>query len=290
MRFSKPVFWLLTILWFAAATWWYGSCSNCTTCTTAQPAVAQNSTLPGFSVSDSSWKLSTSDNIRFGRSASTAVPGTAMAALLDSIAGYTNSRAGKNITITGLYTADEKNTSSFENLGLARADAVKKWLVNKGVPDKNILTRGQLEDGLVFSPADSLVGGINIGFTNITQPAEAASVENLFQPRTLYFNTGKNTLPVDTAFTNYIQEVKDYLQQHTDKKLLVTGYTDNVGDPEKNIQLSGSRAAFVKSELVKKGIAANKMESSGKGMNDPIAGNDTAAGRAKNRRVTIQLQ
>jgi OmpA-OmpF porin, OOP family len=289
MRLSKPVFWLLTVLWFAAGTWWYGSCSKCAVC--AQPDLTQKIALPGFSVSDSNWNLSTADNLRFGKSGNTPVLGVAMTNLLDSVAGYTKLYPNKIITITGHYEAGEKNGTAFENLGLARADEIKKWLVSKGVAEKNILTKSQLEDGLVFSPADTLVGGITMLFNNTGAPTTTIPVkEDLFQPRTVYFNTGKNTLPVDTAFTNYIENVKMYLQSHADKKLLVTGYTDNVGDAEKNIQLSAGRAAFVKNALVTKGIAANKMESSGKGMNDPVADNNTADGRAKNRRVTIQLQ
>ena len=71
---------------------------------------------------------------------------------------------------------------------------------------------------------------------------------------------------------------------------MITGYTDNVGDADKNIQLSAARAAFVKAELVKKGINESQMETTGKGMAEPVADNATADGKAKNRRVTIAIQ
>ena len=121
-------------------------------------------------------------------------------------------------------------------------------------------------------------------------PAVVVVKEDLFAPRTVYFNTAKNTMPVDAAFTTYIEQAKIYLQNHADKKLLITGYTDNAGQAEKNQQLSVSRAAFVKSELMKTGIADDRMQTAGKGQDDPVAENNTAEGKAKNRRVTIQLQ
>jgi OmpA-OmpF porin, OOP family len=288
MRLSKPVFWLLTLLWFAAATWWYGSCSKCTACATpATPPLAPPSTmnLPGFSVSDSSWNLSTPDHLRFGKSGNIPVLGQSMSKMIDSLTVYLTTNPNKTITVTGYYNAGETNTTSFENLGLARADELKKILVSKGVAAASVLTQSKLTDDLVFAPADTLVGGITMDITSAAIP-----VQDLFAPRTVYFNTGKNSLPVDAAFTNYIEEANTYLQNNPGKQLQVTGYTDNVGDAEKNMQLSASRAAFVKAELVKKGIAANRIESSGKGMNDPVADNNTAEGRATNRRVTIQLQ
>jgi OmpA-OmpF porin, OOP family len=286
MRLSKPLFWLLAIVWFAAAAWWYSSCSKCSTCSTASPGSVLNNNLPGFAVSDSNWSLSSSDNLRFGRSGSIPVLGTSITSTLDSISDYLKNHPDKTTTITGYYKADEKNNSSFENLGLARADEIKKWLIAKGVSEKNMFTQSQLEENLVFSPSDTLVGGISMVFNSTVIPVQ----EDLFQPRTVYFNTGQNTLPVDTAFTNYIQQVKDYLQNHSDKKLMVTGHTDNVGDAAMNLNLSANRAAFVKAELAKKGIAPEKIESIGKGPDEPIADNNTMEGKAKNRRVTIQLQ
>lgn len=293
MRLSKPLFWLLTIIWFAAGTWWYGSCSKCTTCDASVTTVTENILLPRFNVTDSNWNVSSAANLKFGKSGNIPVISTEITTVLDSVALYAKNNPGKTITITGHYKADEVNTTAFENLGLARADELKKWMINKGVPEAGILTKSQLSESLVFSPSDTLVGGISMLFNNAEAQVIATPqpvVEDLFQPRTVYFNTGKNTLPVDTAFTNYIEKVKAYLQSNTDKKLMVTGYTDNVGDAEKNLQLSANRASFIKSELVKQGIADERMESNGKGMNDPVSDNTTAEGRAKNRRVTIQLQ
>jgi OOP family OmpA-OmpF porin len=67
----------------------------------------------------------------------------------------------------------------------------------------------------------------------------------------------------------------------------VVGHTDSVGTDEYNQALSVRRAMAVKDFLVSKGIPANMMDVIGMGKRQPVASNDTAAGRAQNRRVDI---
>ena len=107
---------------------------------------------------------------------------------------------------------------------------------------------------------------------------------------TVYFVTGKNQLNITKELDDYLVKANKYLAENKDKKLLVTGHTDNVGDAAKNVTLSADRAAFVKGILGKRGIPAAQITTGGKGMAEPIADNGTADGKAKNRRVTIVLQ
>jgi outer membrane protein OmpA-like peptidoglycan-associated protein len=73
-------------------------------------------------------------------------------------------------------------------------------------------------------------------------------------------------------------------------KVLVVGHADDKGEPEHNLELSRKRAAAVKRVLVKElGTPAEKVLSVGQGNDVPIAGNDTAKGRARNRRVVVRL-
>ena len=72
-------------------------------------------------------------------------------------------------------------------------------------------------------------------------------------------------------------------------KLGVYGHTDNVGNDASNQKLSEDRATAVKSYLISKGITENRIESKGMGSSEPIADNNTASGKAQNRRVQIVL-
>ena len=293
MKLSQPLFWLLTVLWFAAGTWWYSKsdCSSCNTKVAGDKIIASNATAPSFTVQDGNWLLQDADNLRFGKSTETPVLSTAMNSIMDSLAHYTSgANPSKLITVTGQYASSEKNNTQFENLGLARADAMKKLLMAKGVSGKSILTESKLSEDVFFTPTDTLIGGISFAFKNAEIPVVSAEEKLLFEPRTVYFNTGKNTLNVTADLAAYLEKAEKYLLANADKKLMITGYTDNVGDADKNIQLSAARAAFVKAELVKKGISESQMETTGKGMAEPVADNATADGKAKNRRVTIAIQ
>jgi OOP family OmpA-OmpF porin len=71
--------------------------------------------------------------------------------------------------------------------------------------------------------------------------------------------------------------------------IIAVGYTDSVGTDAYNKGLSDRRAASVKNYLVSKGVPANRIYTEGKGEKDPIASNSTSEGRAKNRRVEIEV-
>ncbi|MCS7086762.1 MAG: OmpA family protein, partial [Bacteroidia bacterium] len=70
----------------------------------------------------------------------------------------------------------------------------------------------------------------------------------------------------------------------------IQGYTSSTGSQEYNLKLSRLRAEAVKNFLISKGVPASKMTTVGYGDRNPIASNDTPAGRALNRRIEIVLK
>jgi OOP family OmpA-OmpF porin len=94
-------------------------------------------------------------------------------------------------------------------------------------------------------------------------------------------------------------EGKEQIKAYRDKareemsradKVKITGHTDNIGKPEYNMKLSLRRAETVRDYLISfGGIDPKKLEVIGKGENNPIAENSTEKGRAKNRRVEIEV-
>ena len=71
--------------------------------------------------------------------------------------------------------------------------------------------------------------------------------------------------------------------------IIAVGHTDSVGSDAYNQKLSVKRAEAVKAYLVTKGIEKNRVYTEGKGEKQPVADNKTAEGRAKNRRVEIEV-
>ena len=79
------------------------------------------------------------------------------------------------------------------------------------------------------------------------------------------------------------------LQKRPELRIAIIGHTDNKGVAAANLSLSSSRAKAVSTYLQGKGIAPQRLESKGLGQTKPIAPNTTDDGRAKNRRVEIQV-
>ena len=71
--------------------------------------------------------------------------------------------------------------------------------------------------------------------------------------------------------------------------VIAIGHTDSIGSNAYNQKLSVRRAESVKAYLVSKGIPANRIYTEGKGESQPVASNKTKEGRAKNRRVEIEV-
>jgi OOP family OmpA-OmpF porin len=71
--------------------------------------------------------------------------------------------------------------------------------------------------------------------------------------------------------------------------MVTVGHTDSVGSDAYNQRLSLRRAEAVKAYIVSKGVAASRVYTEGKGESQPIADNSSAEGRAKNRRVTVEV-
>ncbi|HJY85538.1 MAG TPA: OmpA family protein [Candidatus Acidoferrales bacterium] len=99
------------------------------------------------------------------------------------------------------------------------------------------------------------------------------------------FDTGKYTLK--PLARERLAKVSGIVLSHPGLKLEVEGHTDSVGSDEFNQLLSERRAATVRDYLVSQGIPMNSVVARGFGKTQPVAENDTAAGRARNRRVEL---
>ena len=104
----------------------------------------------------------------------------------------------------------------------------------------------------------------------------------------IFFQTAKSTL-LPKSFPK-LNDVVTILKDNPSFKVQIDGHTDFVGNDAYNQTLSEQRAAAVKAYLVSQGIAESRLSSAGYGESRPVADNNTAAGKAKNRRVEMTLR
>lgn len=138
--------------------------------------------------------------------------------------------------------------------------------------------------------------GDGVNDENDRCPTEAGPADNNGCPRLEQFNfnaknvqfaTGKSVLT--KGATTELDKLVKILTDHPTLKLSIDGYTDNTGKAAMNLALSQKRADAVKAYLIKKGISADILTATGHGIDNPIADNKTATGRALNRRVEFSV-
>ena len=103
----------------------------------------------------------------------------------------------------------------------------------------------------------------------------------------ILFATGKS--PLSSAAKQSLSEFANSLKNNPDTDVAIQGYTDNTGSREVNDRLSNERASVVKNYLANSGVPTARMDAKGYAWDNPVASNDTEAGRAQNRRVEIYI-
>lgn len=200
---------------------------------------------------------------------------------------------GQKLLITGYCTSGEKKSALFPNLGFDRANQVKNYLISKGISSEKLDINGEVKDlmakdGTFYGPISYTLSDVNASV-----PAEdfgKLKAEINASPLILYFETNRSEINLTDEEKQKVAKIVRYIDHVKDAKIAVTGHTDNVGNASKNIQLSKERADFVAKYLGSNSVSAEKITTSGKGPNEPIADNTTAEGQAKNRRTVVQIQ
>ena len=86
-----------------------------------------------------------------------------------------------------------------------------------------------------------------------------------------------------------LRTLAESLQDYPNADIMIVGHTDAVGSEDYNQRLSERRASSAASYLVTQGVPRNRMSTFGKGETEPVASNDTDAGRQQNRRVEVAI-
>ena len=179
------------------------------------------------------------------------------------------------LKITGLYSADEINSTSFENLGIARAIAIQNMLEEVGQERvtiaaeqidvlSNVLTVDgvsfrvfvcneiyeETEFGAVIYDVDSLDGGLNI------------------------------------SLDNYLKFLS---KEENNRRIDLTGHTDDIGDEGENYRLALKKANIIREALIEKGMLPENINANSKGQSEPVADNSTEEGRSQNRRIELVI-
>lgn len=189
---------------------------------------------------------------------------------------------GKILKIEGFNFEEEVNSTSFENLGLARADAVRKLLLDT-LTSENIEISSKLKEFNEDAKSNPFDG---VNFEWVSKNENVQEIED----KTLIYFPYNSTDKVESENINqYLSKVAAVIEGN-DKTITLTGHTDNIGNPPFNKKLGMLRALAMKKLLVNSGVDPKRIKVFSEGQSQPIATNDTEEGREKNRRVELEIK
>ena len=172
-------------------------------------------------------------------------------------------------------------------VGLFDNTRAPKYARNESVP------RAVGTSGFVTT---ELPSGVNLRFSPNGTEARLLALIRSSQPvtRARWFEFDRLQFETDSAVlksgsTEQLSNIAAILKAYPAATVKIGGYTDNTGDAAANVRLSQMRAEAVRDQLQGMGIDPSRLAAEGYGGQHPVADNNTAEGRAQNRRVAIRV-
>jgi len=183
------------------------------------------------------------------------------------------------VRITGLYSNKEINSSSFENLGMARAsDLASKIGLEE---DKYQLACDSLRN--IKYSIDCKFPAAKIRLVTVSEKIKE------FDDKTLiYFPVNSINKLADAEVETYLDQLAKRVK-NSGEKIKLDGHADNSGTKEYNMELGIRRAAIIKDYLSSQNVDIEQITIESFGDTKPIESNDTESGKAANRRVELKV-
>jgi outer membrane protein OmpA-like peptidoglycan-associated protein len=219
---------------------------------------------------------------------------------------YIATRRSELAVLYGGYELDRRNRATYEATYRARQDELRRQAEGRADATQEALegtrqTLGSTERSLAGTRAALTQ---EQAARKKAESATAAAIASLRQVAQVKEEARGTVITLDGAvlFLSAKSELLPIAQQKLDgvakalgdtdekQKITVLGHTDSNGNDDSNLRLSQARAESVRSYLIERGIKPERIQAVGKGETAPVAPNDTAEGRANNRRVEIIVE
>lgn len=207
-----------------------------------------------------------------------------LAVLILSASTFTSCKAIQNAN----------NTQKGATIGTT-AGAILGGIIGNNVGNKKNSELGAILGGVIGGVTGGLIGNkMDKQAREIKEALPGAEVERVGEgimltlgENAVRFDTNKATL--STIAKANLKKLVPVFNTYDNTNIVIYGYTDSTGSVEYNQTLSAKRANSVKDYLATNGVDNARFETKGLGVNDPIATNETAEGRSKNRRVEFAI-
>lgn len=204
---------------------------------------------------------------------------------LDEVAQYLLRKPDKNLTITGRYTEAEDTIEIgiYENIGVARAEVLRKALRRRGLEVERISLDYQLDE------TNSLRRPVAFDafLADSSEYEKQAFTFTNMSFTDANFEFGSAEFYPGPSCVTYMDSVETYMSLNEKSTLTIVGHTDSIDTDAFNYRLGMERAKSTREYMMTLGVPEERIEVASEGEQKPVAPNRTSEGRQKNRRVVF---
>lgn len=301
----KPI---IPILALVSAFWIFGGAYYMakTSCGTAATTVAP------LSISDGELEFSTTANQHFSflPSGHTIAIEDQAGKSLREVSQHLTEHPDRALTLNGWFLEGETNDSEYENLGIARAEEVKSFLLlqDSSLVDR-ILTSGEMKNA-ILTINEKQIDGVAFNFSNLENDFSSDNVDADLEGETdsdsessstlssssgtaptlsLYGKEEIKNIKMDINLQQQIDNMKSVLDLNPGAYIMVTGHSEKMRTASKSEDLAYIWASNVRRFFRNNGIKSKQIKASSQGANDPLVSPDDVESSTKNNRVTVEI-
>lgn len=279
----KSLLWIATVFFFLLSWWWY-VCPHKKVCPFGSYSTSSSTTIVNPAPQSETKSAEVKAPVRIGPlafnwSSDEPVTDQSFAAYRDSI--LRNLSDNDVLEVLGGYFEGEQNSTTFSDLGLARANKVRSLFGD--LPDARFDLKSAQFERVAGSERERPF--LASHFRRIINNESVREVEGQM---VINFPHASDEMLSNTKLNTYLDDVATRLNSTTEKVRLV-GHTDSSAGSARNMSLGLHRANAIKNLLIQKGISSDRIITESKGETAPIASNDTSEGRRQNRRVELTI-
>ncbi|MEO1515410.1 MAG: OmpA family protein [Bacteroidota bacterium] len=265
---------IFTLAYFLGAQWWYSNQLAGVCCGASQVASADASTVAAAAVAPLAFE-----------------PQNVQPLLGEEYADYVKNSILNGMTqdnilqITGRYFADEQSPEGYDNMGMARAAAIRDLLQDELAADRIVISSRQAGES---SPQEG--GRFEAALFNwmAAPDKEETTIVALKDEITIYFPFNSSVKDKNSKVDDYLKKLVERLKQ-TSEKVSITGHTDDIGEVDANQSLGLRRAESIRDILIAYGVANDRITVNSKGELQAATTNETEQGRHRNRRTVLRI-
>lgn len=217
----------------------------------------------------------------------------------NKVVNYLKTNPNQALIIKGWSGVSETH-EYLEPIGNQRAVSLRNWWIGMGSPASQVIILQNDKDRELFFVDNQLFGGADyiiapladynsIPKTTRKNDVTEDDLAKVSESVIIYFDYDSDIPKVEKADAATLEVYMNYLKSNTKAKVILSGYTDDLGSPSYNLKLSGQRATSIQNYLEKRDVNGNQIQIKKMGILKPKTSDDIKKAREQSRKVELSI-